>query len=191
MNSPSASAFEDVVLETPRLQLRTVRADDVLAVFAIYANAEVARYLGEPMWTDPSRAEAWVQRVMRQRLEGQALQLLLQRREDAAVLGTCVLFHFHVASRRAEIGYVLAREHWGQGYAHEALTALIGHGFNAIDLRRIEADIDPRNVASARVLQRLGFVREGRLRERWEVAGEISDTEYWGLLRREWCSKPI
>lgn len=181
-----ATAFEPVELDTPRLHLRPVRSDDAPAVFAIYANAEVARYLGEPMWTDPARAADWVRRVMRQRHEGEALQLLLQRCDDAAVLGTCVLFHFHAASRRAELGYVLAREHWGHGYIHEALVALLDHGFGTLDLRRVEADIDPRNAASARVLQRLGFVREGRLRERWEVAGEISDTEYWGLLRREW-----
>jgi RimJ/RimL family protein N-acetyltransferase len=68
----------------------------------------------------------------------------------------------------------------------EALPALVAHAFGALDLNRLEADIDPRNTASARVLERLGFRREGLLRERWIVNGEKSDSAIYGLLRAEW-----
>lgn len=69
---------------------------------------------------------------------------------------------------------------------HEALGALISYAFENLALHRLEADIDPRNTASARSLERLGFQREGLLRERWIVAGEVSDTAFYGLLRSEW-----
>jgi len=69
---------------------------------------------------------------------------------------------------------------------HEALQALLDFGFGELDLNRIEADIDPRNSASARTLERLGFTKEGYLRERWIVGEEVSDTALYGLLRREW-----
>ena len=121
---------------------------------------------------------------------GSALQLGIERRADSALVGTCSLFHFHVASRRAEIGYVLGRPYWGSGYMHEALQALLGYAFQALDLNRLEADIDPRNRASARTLERLGFQKEGHLRERWIVNGEVSDTWMYGLLRREWQEHP-
>ena len=68
----------------------------------------------------------------------------------------------------------------------EALTALIGYAFRTLDLHRIEADADPRNAASVRVLEHLGFVREGLLRERWHVGGEVSDSLLLGLLRGDW-----
>ena len=71
---------------------------------------------------------------------------------------------------------------------HEALQALLDFGFGELDLNRIEADIDPRNSASARTLERLGFTKEGYLRERWIVGEEVSDTALYGLLRREWRS---
>ena len=71
---------------------------------------------------------------------------------------------------------------------HEALRALLDFGFGELDLNRIEADIDPRNGASARTLERLGFTKEGYLRERWIVGDEVSDTALYGLLRREWRS---
>jgi RimJ/RimL family protein N-acetyltransferase len=73
---------------------------------------------------------------------------------------------------------------------HEALTALLCYAFGELKLRRIEADVDPRNAASLKSLGRLGFRREGLLRERWNVAGEIQDTAYFGLLAREWKPDP-
>jgi len=66
------------------------------------------------------------------------------------------------------------------------LQALVGYGFDRMDLNRIEADVDPRNEASARSLERLGFACEGLLRERWIVGGEVSDTAMYGLLRKDW-----
>jgi RimJ/RimL family protein N-acetyltransferase len=73
---------------------------------------------------------------------------------------------------------------------HEALQALLEFGVGELDLNRIEADIDPRNSASARTLERLGFTKEGYLRERWIVGDEVSDTAIYGLLRREWRVRP-
>ena len=72
---------------------------------------------------------------------------------------------------------------------HEALVAVVDYAFGPLGLRRLEADTDPRNEASNRALERLGFVREGVLRERWRVADEISDTFLFGLLAREWHAR--
>lgn len=69
---------------------------------------------------------------------------------------------------------------------HEALQALFNYAFGVLDKHRIEADVDPRNTASIRTLERLGFQREGYLRERWHVNGEIQDALFYGLLRPNW-----
>lgn len=179
-------ALPSVKLSTPRLYLRLPTATDVDAVHAIYADARVARYLSRPAWTDIEQAHAWLARMRDEQASASALQLMLQRHDDARVIGTCTLFKLDFDNRRAEIGYTLASEFWGQGYMHEALAALLDHGFDALKLHRVEADIDPRNAPSARVLHRLGFQREGRLRERWQVAGEVSDSDIYGLLAPEW-----
>ena len=68
----------------------------------------------------------------------------------------------------------------------EALTAFLGYGFGELDLNRIEADTDPRNLAATSVLEKLGFVREGLLRERWITDGQKSDSAMYGLLRSDW-----
>ena len=84
------------------------------------------------------------------------------------------------------MGYALGRAHWGNGYIWEALNALLAYAFEELGMHRIEADVDPRNAASIRTLERLGFVREGYLRERWHVGGEIQDALFYGLLRSDW-----
>lgn len=114
------------------------------------------------------------------------LQWGIERREDGALMGTCTLFQFHRASRRAEMGYALGRPFWGKGYMHEALRALVAYAFETLNLNRLEADVDPRNNTSAKTLERLGFQKEGFLPERWIVGEEVSDTWFYGLLRRQW-----
>jgi [ribosomal protein S5]-alanine N-acetyltransferase len=178
--------FEPIILPTERLTLRFLSEADVPALFEMYSHPEVMRYLSRPAWTDISQAQRHLEEAQEGYRTGEALQLGIERTADRTFVGLCVLFHFHLPSRRAEIGYVLRRSYWGFGYMHETLQALLRHAFQTLDLNRLEADIDPRNRASARTLERLGFQKEGILRERWIVNGEVSDSWLFGLLRREW-----
>jgi RimJ/RimL family protein N-acetyltransferase len=175
-------------IELERVRLRAIEEADADAIFAIQSDEEVARYQSRPALTQRAEAEELIARIRKGYDDGHALQLGIERKEDALLIGTCLLFHFDEQNRRAEIGYTLGRPHWSRGYMHEALTALVDYAFGALDLIRLEADIDPRNVASARSLERLGFTKEGYLRERWIVNGVVSDTALYGLLRREWVS---
>jgi RimJ/RimL family protein N-acetyltransferase len=180
------TSFEPVIISTKRLTLRFLNEADPPALYEMFSHPEVSRYLSWPTWTDRSQAEQMLLETQEAYRSRSALQLGIERRADHALVGTCSLFHFHATSRRAEIGYVLGRPYWGSGYMHEALKGLLHYAFQTLDLNRIEADIDPRNQASAKTLERLGFQKEGHLRERWIVNGEISDTWLYGLLRREW-----
>ena len=105
---------------------------------------------------------------------------------DDRLMGSVSIFHTDFTHRRAEIGYALGRAYWGKGYMQETLKAILNYAFTVLHLHRIEADVDPRNDASVRTLERLGFQREGYLRERWQVNGEIQDAFFYGLLRPDW-----
>lgn len=107
---------------------------------------------------------------------------------EGRAIGTLLLFRHDVRSARAELGYVLGRAHHGRGLMHEALSALITTAFGALGLRRLEAEVDPDNGASERVLRRLGFTCEGRLHQRWVDHGRAHDTQMFGLLRDEWVT---
>ena len=105
---------------------------------------------------------------------------------DDRVIGTCTLFHFDPRHRRVEVGYALRSDHWGRGLASEAASLAIDWALRTLDLHRVEADIDPRNDASRRVLERLGFRSEGVLRERFFVGDSATDSELFGVLASEW-----
>ena len=181
--------FAHLVLLTPRLRLRPLRQADAAAVLALHADPEAMRYWSTPPWDDLAVAEAMIQRDLDGMPAGDHIRLALERSRDGRLVGLCSLFAFHLTCRRAEIGYMLARDCWGQGLMHEALCALLDYGFGVLDLNRVEADIDPRNTGSERTLRRLGFQLEGTLRERWIVDGEVSDTGLYGLLRRDWLAR--
>ncbi len=174
----------------PRVRLRRFDEADVPSLFALYSSGEVTRFLARPRMKEVGEAQEMWKRIEAAYADGSSVQLAIERKSDGAFLGACLLFNIVVGrAARAEIGYSLLPEHWRQGYLAEALPALIDHAFGAMQLSRLEADIDPDNTASARVLERLGFRREGLLRERWLVNGAPSDSAMYGLLRAEWNSR--
>ncbi len=173
-------------LRTPRLALDIIERSDLPGVFRIYSDAEIMRFWSYAPWQSFEQAEAWYARIEGYHAEGDTLQFVIKRLPELEVIGVCTLFKIDSNNRRAEIGYALARDAWGQGYMHEALTALVDYGFNQLGLHRIEADIDPLNTQSAASLERLGFTEEGLLRERWYVNGQTSDSAMFGLLEGEW-----
>ena len=182
-------SFQPVELTTDRLTIRCLGEADIPAFFDIFSNPEVMRYWSCPPLTEIARAEELVNEILDGYRTGRSLQVGIQRSSDRVLIGTCTLLHFNHQCRRAEIGYALGKPYWGKGFMGEALQSFIDYAFVTLDLRRLEADIDPRNAASAKTLERLGFQKEGLLRERWVVDGEISDTSFYGLLKSDWMQR--
>jgi RimJ/RimL family protein N-acetyltransferase len=178
------------VLETARLRLRPYRADDAAAMFALYSDPRVMRYWSFPPWREPAQAEAYLQRALAEMAAGRVLPWAVARREDDALIGTTTFHAYTPEHHRAEVGYSLAPQAQGRGLASEALRAALSYAFDQLGLLRIEADVDPRNGPSCRLLERLGFRREGLLRARWHVADEICDATLFGLLAQEFVREP-
>lgn len=179
-------SFDKLTLETERLLLRPFQASDGDRLFTIFSDPRVMRYWNSPPWTSLDEAAPYVARELAAMRAGEYISLGVVRTDTGTLIGTCTLFDLTEQCRRAEVGYSLASAEWGNGYMQEALTVLLDYGFSELNLNRVEADIDPRNTASARSLERLGFRREGLLRERWIVGGEMSDTALYGLLLKDW-----
>lgn len=178
--------FADCQLDTRRLRLRPLQETDAPALLALFSDPRVMRFWSTPPWTGLEQAHAMVAQDRGAMARGEHLRLGITRRDDGVLVGTCTLFDLVPQCRRAEIGFALAPAFWGRAYMDESLRALLRHGFTTMALNRVEADIDPRNEASARTLERLGFLREGVLRQRWIVGDEVSDSALYGLLQRDW-----
>ncbi|WP_437074703.1 GNAT family N-acetyltransferase [Streptomyces sp. enrichment culture] len=173
-------------LHTARLRLRPFADADAGPLFALHSSAHVLRYWDSPPWTEPARAERFIMVCREMADAGTGARVAVERAGDGAFVGWCGLIGWNPDYRSASLGYVLGDAMWGQGYATEAAHALLRWAFETSDLNRVQAETDTRNVASARVLEKLGFVREGTLREDCVVNGEVSDSWVFGLLRREW-----
>ena len=179
------------VLCTARLKLRPFTHGDAASLFRIFSDDEVVRFWSVGAWTDIAQAEQMIEEALLAYKEGGLSRYAIVLAGTGELIGICNLRGFFEQNRRCELGYALGSAWWGRGYAFEALEALLGHAFSALDMNRIEADIDPRNDASARLLERLGFRQEGYMPERWIVHGEKADTAFYGLLKRYWDERAL
>ena len=177
-------------IDGSRVRLRGMRQSDVPAYFALQSDPVGMRYWSYPPLTGIEQAQALFERNEQAADAGDCIPWVVALAHDDAMIGTCTLFALDTAHRRAMLGYALDRAHWGRGYAQEALRLALGHAFGALALHRVEADIDPRNTASTRLVERVGFTREGLLRERWLVGDDIQDSALYGLLARDYAATP-
>ncbi|HEV7473902.1 MAG TPA: GNAT family N-acetyltransferase [Pyrinomonadaceae bacterium] len=177
-------------LNTARLTLRWITADDVDDFYAIYSNPEVMRYWSTPPLPNREAAGKIIDEIHQGFGRHELLKWGIALRSDDTLIGSVTLFHPDFTHRRTELGYALGRPYWGQGYIQETLRTVLDYAFDVLNFHRIEADVDPRNTASVKTLERLGFQREGYLRERWQVNDEIQDALFYGLLRPDWNRLP-
>lgn len=174
------------VLPGERVVLRWLTARDAEDIFEIFSDEETARFWSTTAMTARSQARTLLREIREEHATGELHEWGLCLADGARVIGTCALFHLDVDNRRAEVGFALGRPWWGRGLMGEGLTVLLDFAFGPLGLRRLEADVDPRNQASIKLLEGLGFRREGILRERWNVGGELQDAAYYGLLARDY-----
>jgi len=167
------------VLRTDRLVLRAIGPSDVDVMVRLHADPAVLRYLGRPARTR-DQVVARIADEVAMVARGEAIRWAFDL--DGAMVGSGGFWRWNPAHHLAEIGYDLLPEQWGRGLVVEALRPILRYGFEHLGLHRVEANIDPANAASARVLDKLGFVREGTQRENWFYAGAYTDTGVYGLL---------
>lgn len=162
------------MIRTERLLLRRARLEDIDDFHAILSDPRAMRYWSTPPHTTVVETREWV--------AGMAGDAPEERDDfvielDGRVIGKAGCW------RLPEIGFILHPDHWGRGYAREAMEAVIAHLFTARGLDRITADVDPRNKASIGLLLRLGFIETHRAKGTWQVGDELCDSVYFALPR--------
>ena len=175
------------ILRTPRLTVRPMTLDDAADLAERRSDPETAQYQGWPTPYPLDRAVTLIAEMMARGGPGLGgwSQFACVRSEDGVIVGDIAL-HLDQAGHNGEIGYTVHPWARGQGYATEASGAVLEYGFREWNLHRFEASLDPRNVASQRVLERLGFRHEGTLIESYWLGDVVSNDARYGLLRREW-----
>jgi len=175
-----------MLIATERLVLRRFRAADAPTLAAYRSDPRVARYQA---WTAPfplERARELVAAFEAGDPERPGwFQYAIERTEDRAHIGD-VGVALHDNRMQAEIGFTLAPAYQRRGYATESVRGVLDHLFRVRALHKVSAEADARNIASARLLERVGFTREGLLRSHTWIKNEWTDDLIYGLLANEW-----
>jgi RimJ/RimL family protein N-acetyltransferase len=176
-------------LTTSRLHLREFVQEDWPAVFAYQSDPRYLRFYEWEART-PEEAREFVRMFLDQQREipRMKFQLAIVRQSDHRMIGNCGIRMRKPGAHEGDIGYELAPDCWGQGYATEATRAIVEFGFTQLGLHRISSSCVADNVASARVLEKLGMKLEGRLRENEYYKGRWWDTLLYAILDHEWMS---
>ncbi|MGE0397747.1 MAG: GNAT family N-acetyltransferase [Kofleriaceae bacterium] len=178
-------------LETERLVLREFVEDDWRALFAIESQPDVVRYQANDVH-DEARSREYVQGIMvcAREVPRLVFDLAITRPGDDTYIGRVGMRRADADPRLGELWFVIAPEHQGHGYVTEAARALVTYAFAELGMHRIHGDCDPRNPASARVMERLGMRREGHLVQNVFLKGEWCDSLIYAVLASEWGHPP-
>lgn len=171
-------------LETERLLLRRLDDNDAQEVLALRGNPETMKYIPRPLAKNKEEALEHIAMIEDKIVNNIGINWGITIKGNLKIIG--IIGHYRISSEnyRAEIGYMSFPEYNGKGYMSEAIKAVVGYGFEQMNLHSIEAIIDPKNIASERVLQKNGFVKEAHILENELWEGKYLDTVIYSLLRR-------
>lgn len=176
------------VLEGDGIRLRGIREGDIDGLYSLFSDPKVMRYWSRGPMTDRQEAVDYANTILDGFVKRNLLNWIVADAASDAMIGTTTLYEINPQHGRAGLGYALMPAYWGKGLAQEAATLAISYGFLELGLHRIEADTEPNNQRSNNVLDRLGFQREGLLRERFFHPDGIQDSLVFGLLKSEWIA---
>lgn len=169
-------------LETERLILRQLAATDAQDAFLFLSDEETMRYYDPAPMTELEQAAESIERHRRRFAQQEALRWGITLKGENRVIGNAGYSSWEAENRLAVLSYILSKHYWNQGIMTEALTAIIQFGFEYIHVHRIEAQVAYPNLASARLLEKLGFQEEGRLRDRQYVNNQFVDERMYALI---------
>lgn len=173
------------ILTTSRLVLREVRMSDAPEFFAMRSDPETMRFVRRPLALTIDDAKAFITLVQNNQHTNTSVQWAMTLKGEDTCIGVIGPWRIDLENHRGELGYMLARAHWGQGLISEAIATVADYSFNVLDLHSMEAWTDSRNAASMRALEKNGFTKEAYFKENIFWDGAFSDSVVFGRLAPE------
>lgn len=170
------------ILHTPRLLLREMTADDAEALFQLRSDERAMRYIGRPLQKDLSEAVGFIEKIRASFAQNEAVAWGISFHGQPKLLGNISFWKMDKENHRTEIGYMLHPDYWGRGIMDEAMTAALEYCFRVLNFHSVEANTDPENVASGRLLEKHGFVQEAYFRENMYFEGRFLDSRIYSKI---------
>ncbi|UIR57099.1 GNAT family N-acetyltransferase [Sphingobacterium sp. SRCM116780] len=170
-------------LETERLKFRRADLNDINGLFALRSDIEIMKYIPRPVATTLEEISEFLKLTDEKISANEMINWVITLKDDPKMIGTIGYYHIKPEHYRAEIGYMLLPEFQGKGYITEAINEVVNYGFNEMKFHSIEALIDPANLASASVLEKCNFIKEGYFKESEFYNGQFIDTVIYSKLK--------
>jgi [ribosomal protein S5]-alanine N-acetyltransferase len=171
-------------LESDRLLLRQITPDDVNEIFALRSNADIMKYIPRPLVTNNEEALEHIKMIQDKIEKNEGINWAITIKGNPKLIGIIGHYRMRWEHFRSEIGYMLLPEYYGQGITTEAIKLMVDFGFYQMNMHSLEGVLDPANTASARVLEKNGFVKEAHFIENEFFAGKFLDTVIYSLLKK-------
>lgn len=174
------------ILETERLLLRNLKLDDAADLFEYASHPDVPKYNTWSVHKSIEDSKQYLHSIIAQYNNHELAAWGIVHKADNKLIGTCSLASWVPSQARAELGYALSKTYWGNGYMPEAVRPVLNFGFRMMQLNRIEAKCITANLASARVMEKVGMKFEGILRQHLFLKGSFHDLKVYSILKQEW-----
>ena len=171
------------ILETERIILRKISLKDAPALFTIRANPEVMKYIAKPVAKEISEVKSLINKILYGIKSNNSIAWGIVLRNQENIIGTVSFHNIEKPHFRAEIGYHIHPDFWNKGILSEILPSVIDYGFNKMKLHSIEAQIDPENVNSKKLLLKNNFIKEAYYKGNYFFNEQFLDTEVYSLLK--------
>ena len=173
------------ILETERLILRDFSYCDTRDLFIIRSDQRVMEFMDSPVHQSLSDSEEMIDLMFESFQNKTGINWAIENKFNGRMIGYVGFWRIITEHVRAEIGYALKPPVWGKGYMKEAIMAALYFGFEQLGLHSVEANVNPKNLASVRLLKSLGFKKEGHFRENYYFDGQFFDSEIYSLLESD------
>jgi [ribosomal protein S5]-alanine N-acetyltransferase len=171
-------------LESERLLMRQISNDDVNEVFALRSNKETMQYIPRPLCVDLEDAYRHIKMIQDKTESGEGINWAVTLKGSTKLIGIAGHYRMKWEHFRSEIGYMFLPEYHGKGVATETISLLVKYGFEKMNMHSLEGIIDPKNIASARVLEKNGFVKEAHFKENEFFDGRFLDSAIYSLVKK-------
>lgn len=170
-------------INTERLVLRELEATDVNEIFFLRSDMDILKYLDKEPAQSVDEAKKFIESIKENTTKNNSILWGIALTESPAIIGSICFWRIIKEHYRAEIGYVLHPAFQGKGIMDEAIKAALQYGFEVMQLHSVEANINPANIASMKLLEKNGFVREAYFKENYYYNGKFIDSAIYSLIK--------
>ena len=170
------------LLATDRLNLRRVEQSDLNEMFFLRSDPRVMKYLDRNPFLSIHEASFFIQNLHDLEKNNDAITWAMTLKDNPLLIGTICIWNISKEHHRGEVGYAMHPDHHGKGIMNEALVKVLDYGFKTLKLHSMEANVNPGNAASIKLLERNNFVREAYYKENYFYNGKFLDTAIYSLL---------